>query len=577
MGLRAGMLELAKEYENSFIKGDVEYLKRFVERVSNPEAYQRYLGNLVATKITDLTVTVVELEDQGDKGSISLKLEFEFKNINPHTVYHTLEIINENGKLYVTRLRQNFDLENAEVGITDIVIDPFLNLPTVSTLPQDIFFNQTAFFELIDPESPVEYSKVILKWHRYILKNPIYNTGIIIANMMSPLTQMLAEKVKDPSQNNTVENLNRFTNRYVKHLHQIFTPGQDPWKDSGGYPSSPGLIIEEMFGLYKDLQVVGAFCQGIQFLIAAVLRSTGISSTNIWQLRLSQDDREHDYTIVRTEDAYFLGSNHVLMRVDNSFVNNYNIVGIYNDIYFSYVNGINNMNASLLRKTLKESRKISRQFGYGRSFERVTNYVNYQKGYPSIDIALEDPDRVNKYQNLVFEQSRKDPYSPFTFARYSYQTMYVKKPEAYLIASERSPQTRTYASEFNTVAEVIQWLQDNVQEGSIFNDTSRVMFSEQVIIYRLGRSKDLAVTLASFLKLLKIPCYTLWTQDHGYVIYKENTEWKMFDMTRYKEVSTITENINAIFNTTQCYYPLMGRNEPTDEIKELIDLFNLTA
>ena len=168
---------------------------------------------------------------------------------------------------------------------------------------------------------------------------------------------------------------------------------------------------------------------------------------------------------------------------------------------------------------------------------------------------------------LYHFQDREDIISPifinaehsdiYALTKYSYQSLYVKKPEMYLKASMRTSRPADLAASLGGPDDIFTWMRSNISYGSIFEDSSeRIMTAEQVIVFERGGLKDQAILVFVLLKHKGYEPTIHVTRDNAYVVFEEG----LFEAKTWSQVPALEGEIELVLSL-----------ESSVEITELVE------
>ncbi|MTI49253.1 MAG: hypothetical protein FH761_15580 [Firmicutes bacterium] len=420
-------------------------------------------------------------------------------------------------------------------------------------------------------------------------------SAMILTNMMSENT---IEKAIDIKSNNgdLIKGLSIYNRRNIEHLTRVAerTPEEDPIQEWHSLILSylKFLNYDVMANLQENYgNVIGA-CADISSMNVAMMRLMGVEPEDVVLLTIPEHAitsfsyKGDDYL---SDNAYFLKhKDHniyndtmgMFQDVDYGQLPDYNkVIGICNDAY--YTTGFTMEG----RMTQEAYEGFIERYDFKEKYEADINYFQLEpdkKGFPTdfphVNIEIKKGDKAKDISenivNQVYTLSKDTPESQYTLAKYGYQTLIVKHPEFYVSESAKTQLTKKYSKELSTSKDMINYINENIEGGSIFKEAHRIMDPEEVIVTGKGGPKDKALLLKSFMINNDIPAYILFTDEKSYVVFNENG-WKIFDTTTMDLTKNIEGKLTLIFNEEEVKYPLMDRDDLGDKIQDFLTDLNL--
>lgn len=363
--------------------------------------------------------------------------------------------------------------------------------------------------------------------------------GYMLSFLMDPLCQSIAAEMRagTSSPDEIARNIIKWAPQNLLHAQTLAVfrdqPGKDPWGQVGNWPLYKHVIPAEMLAKSMFTGKLTGKCDSIAVIGVSLFVLNGAELDDAVVLRLSG----HDVGLVNFGGKMYLVNNQKISEVgptEKNWLKSQNFIG-----FFNY------------------SGSFLRNFGAGRTSYSI-NDTFFNSGDHLLDRLLvltdtksmleadkrisfsrvEDPALL--VDAIMGKASNDEAAKTYTLARYAYQSIYVKHPEIYLKASMKAPKTIELAGALKSKAAVFRWIKENVEEGSIFEDSSqRFMTADEVILFRKGNLKDQAILAFSLLKLNGYKPVILITREHAYI----QVDGKTYDASNWSVVEKVTGEV----------------------------------
>ncbi|MFC1764696.1 hypothetical protein ACFL6U_21830 [Planctomycetota bacterium] len=416
---------------------------------------------------------------------------------------------------------------------------------------------EQAYLESAANENDLQEMDVLAtinKWHFELYPaNEKGNIPYMIANLLDPVTYELAEQLKEwiDDEKTTAQKIgqiNQWMQSRLSHTqaHPRFRdlPGNDPWgvmdynpfNGTREVPAYKKLLPSEMKAMSFYTSRVSGKCYTLANLMLSIMRVLGSDLGNLITLQLVYNGgMQHGIGICKYEDQLLLLNNDrasLISGQGNWAGSNYDYFGVYNALFIQALP--DSMDESDFYEKSKEQ-----------SLFEVLE-IDTEAFPEEFDILLLHNDRESLLHAVLANESRSEW---FDLARYSYQSLYVKRPELYLKASLRTSRPKEVINELSAPLrptrkpiepvsipdKIFTWIEENIDKSSIFPDyTHRLMTAEQVVVFRQGTCKDKAVLANILLHHQGIHSTIVMTSSNAYLEFDD----KIFDINNneYTEV-----------------------------------------
>jgi hypothetical protein len=99
----------------------------------------------------------------------------------------------------------------------------------------------------------------------------------------------------------------------------------------------------------------------------------------------------------------------------------------------------------------------------------------------------------SRTRRAVFSMSKEYPVSPYTWAKYAHQTLFVQQPQAYAMWSMKSHECVELADRVDGPDSIVDWMATNLKYESVYTSYDRIMTADQVVKHRSGLVHDKAL------------------------------------------------------------------------------------
>jgi hypothetical protein len=379
---------------------------------------------------------------------------------------------------------------------------------------------RTVAWQCRDPLPGSVYARAIPRNIRFREAYPMLECATILAEMMSLKVVQLAAQVYSPNPLDLLKNL--YYGSKDRIIVQLTRPDRDnTWASK---LTASWFGFDEMDRLRGAAQTVISNCAPVMSVFYAILRLGGIAGHNLYQLRLHNQDI---ILFKKDREMFLLSSDEVIKLTPRTLYHTRNLTKIFNDCF--YWTNLGSTNMGVVRQDMvRNFLGAANIFNFNFQVSPEMPVAKAEEGLPGLN-ALTDLWSLNReIKKKVLYYSHADPLSPFTWAKYAYQTLLVSKPSAYAACSLQSAIVRTELKQWKNREDFFSYLK--LLEGkSIFIENDRIMIADQVIRYRQGDAKSLALLAfcwfrlqedsLSFVLITTSGIYCAWQDAGGLRIY----------------------------------------------------------
>ena len=425
--------------------------------------------------------------------------------------------------------KENESMKNTRKYETLLIILLFVvafNLELISSSSisgQEINLNED-YTQAIENEGDLYETEILYtinKWHYELFPgNRRAVTPFTLACLLDPWAYQLADSVRKEIEGLSVPYgqiaaINGWMRRNLLHTQGsgVFSglPGDDPWgiMNSGSGPTYKKLLPSEMEAMSVYTGNIMGKCYTLANLIVTLMVLLDVDPDNIIVYQIWVGSYQHAIALAGFENELILFDNASATWVDSDMED-----WIQEQRCFGFFNHFTARGRSF---------RIDEEF-FDREETLFELTVEASGVRPTIlndriDLLYQFGDREDLVSNIFLNEERSDM---FALAKYSYQSLYVKRPEMYLEASMRTSGPGYLADSLSSPADIFSWIGSNISHGSIFEDSSeRIMTAEQVIVFQRGGLKDQAVLASILLKHKGYAPTVFVTRDNAYVQFEE--------------------------------------------------------
>lgn len=399
------------------------------------------------------------------------------------------------------------------------------------------------------------FSRAVAKSVRYRNTHPQIDSAAILADMMSLRMARFAFEMKELDVIGMLEMINSYAKKYFK------TKTYDEFKEEGMSEYSPKELsllplysIDETLNESRSKDITEVSCVNLASFYVGLLRLGGVDPFSVFVVI----QPFHYLTVLEHENKYFtVSSNEVYPMTTERLYGDTEVVRIVSPSYYIDKNGEATVSE-------EEYHNIEQIFHKG-----IPIFIlpQYKKGCSKWPNDMNELLRIQNYTSpeayhraiveFVKEKDRTYPNSVYTWALYAYQTLLVTKPQAYLIWSIHSQDAVKFSKEIQSIDMLLDWMKENLDEGSIFEEEERIMTADQVLRNKKGGSKDKGVLFYTIIKLLypaKTGGILLTDRNECYVEIEENGKCSVYDMDICETKELDTTNVLLYFNDKKVRY-----------------------
>lgn len=490
------------------------------------------------------------------------KISLEYSSFRPIVEYYryTIQYVEKIKKCKITwieRLKQPYEAPGIKKH------DDIFLFPVQKKNVKENWWDNKTFLRYAKEESAKDmaaiFARAIPRTIRFREGHPFIECASLLVNMMSEHVARWAFLIYDEDNMQTLANLhNTMSNRMLVRLTR--EDRDNTW--SSKYVV-PWYGIDELVWLRESEEYISGNCPVILGIYYAILKLCGGEKMDIWQLRMDN----HEAIMANIDEkTYFLTSDELKVMDEQLLYYGKNISKIYNDKWIWTTQGMTNMTSIFRDKLMKELEQTQSQFSFSKTVKRQIGENMDENSYkmPTVNEFETSKQLARAMKNYVFQKSVEYPDSPYTWAKYAYQSLYVQKPEAYLIWSMQSQIVEVFTQEVVNIEELENRM-GSYADRSIFEEDDRLMTADQVIQRKTGDNKAKAMLYYVFKQLKEgVNGYVLITDKESYYVEIEEDTLSFISMKDYKHYLGFLGNILLAMNHKRSYFPLIS--DRNDEI-----------
>lgn len=414
------------------------------------------------------------------------------------------------------------------------------------------------------------YARAVTRSIRFREAHPELECASILANIMSYRVNKLSLQLYH---NDPVTCLSRVYNA-LKDLVQVKLVRTDRDNTWSSKFVVPWFGYDELFMMRNEQGIIHGSCSSYMSLLASIMRLGGFATDDVIQLRFGNQDA----VMFSSDDKNFLLTSEALNQLtertiyykdtidkaftDSWYVDSYGRSNLSQEEKEDSIATIRNR-ASIFHFDVKESKKNTAE-----DKNRMSLVI------PDLNSIKDTYELNQKLKIEIFERSKAYPDSIYTWAKYAYQTIWVTKPEAYVVWSMQSNVVKMTFENINTMEELLEYVL-SLKEGSIFMENDRFMTADQVIRHDMADAKARALLLFTWLKLKtnQTACMA-FTDKACYCIWREENIWEIYNTNSRQICSSIEGELLLAFDHTYSYFPLIKHGELDSSKADWVETLN---
>ncbi len=377
----------------------------------------------------------------------------------------------------------------------------------------------------------------------------------LLANLMSGTTAAVAARARDGGGEPA---------RAVHSLIGGISPGY-PEETRSATTSShnwPWLLSDEMAGFARSSgRVYYGTCQSLAELVVSVLRLLGAGPDEAFLAELHL----HNAALYLGEPALMF-SNQALVVCGPRTVHWNRVVAAFWNDEFGWRRDktiLNAGGATAAYKRMEETVPFLRAEGgwpAGLAIDAVGSLGLGRLGCARITdgAPVASPAAMSlAAKAAVFRLAAASPLSHYARARYTLQTLLVRRPEAYLARSQATEPVHRMAGQFPHTDSFLAYVASNIKDGSIFPESHRLMTGDQVLRYGLADDKARALLLAAYFAARRIPAAVAWSEEGWFSLADEGDGIRVYRSKTLQRATRVGGWLLLLFDATGSLYPLL--------------------
>ena len=372
------------------------------------------------------------------------------------------------------------------------------------------------------------YARAIPRSIRYRQTHPVIECASLRANMLSPYIAKLAATYYDKDKRRFAAKIYNAISDSV--MLSIERSDRDNSWASKFQVSWQG--IDELMETNVQNGKLTCSCSSYMSLLHSVLRLGGFECDDILQIRL----KTQDILIVFINETPFLIDTERMVPVTDQVLFHYQKSSvIYTDEWFWTEEGSTNLPAARRKKIQQQIKRIHfLQFSF--CVNDNTNIPNPAAPLRPVAVPFDFIEYHKKVLSQVLQSYSHEPNSVDAWTLYAYQTLFVKKPEAYMNWSIQSKLVRQKAVGLQKMEDIIDLLSE-IEDGSIFVESHRIMTADQVLKTGRGNSVAKALLAAALFNLaMEYTTAVFLTVQKAYCMIYDGNDVRCIEMPTGQEV-----------------------------------------
>lgn len=416
--------------------------------------------------------------------------------------------------------------------------------------------------EASDPLPVTSYAKALPKTVRFREEHPEIECAAVLSNMMSFSVARLVPQVAAPDLLQLLANLYYFSQRTIA-VHMTRPDRDNSWTSK---LNAPWFGFDEIAAQQKGQEPLIGSCPSVMSLYLAILRLGGYGPLDVFQLRL----HNHDVLLIQEQNTVFLlGPDKIVELTPRTLYYTTQVYKVFTDTWFWTRFGKTNVEENIKEQFLRLLTPDASNMRFEYALPRAnTTQISLQSA-PLLDSCWDDPvDLHRTVKKQILHLSRRYPLSPFTWAKYAYQTLYVRKPEVYATWSLKNAIVTEMLQKYERRQDFFQFM-SGLNRSSIFLEDDRLMTADQVLRYRTGDCRAQALLLFTYLKMReRRTAYVLFTRQGAYCACSTGKDWQFWDTVTLEPILRPEGEPVLAFDETSSYSPLLKRGGACEALPE---------
>ncbi|HHV28120.1 MAG TPA: hypothetical protein GXX73_00660 [Clostridium sp.] len=571
------LTHMMQQQSTALINGNVEDFIKWFELDSYNEYYLRRWFNGYAVKFENPSECEYEIEGFREESSnryyVKVTFRLKYKSYDAEDVTFSYVIIRDEEAFKIVSQTYKIhdkpwkddetETKSFSIGSTGIIFR------TESLNQEERYHNELLqskevieiFKNSCDPLSANLYARAVSKSVRFRNTHPEIDCAAFLSDLMTLRVAKLSFLLGDCDFATYAKRINAFSKKNIisKTNEAQHNDGEISIRELSLLPQ---FNIDEVFASRNSEHFMEASCAELTSFYGSILRAGGMKGTNVFIVT----QPFHYLTVFKLDKGYYIiNVNDIMPMTENRLYGDNEVTRIFSPVYFLDSSGQSNMPFEVYEEVSKFFAKGIPLFKIPKMNKQVNTLpcgVEPEFSIKNCNTPIELSMKLKKY---VLKMSKDWPYSPFTWAKYSYQTLLVDKLQAYLISSIKAMECIKAANLYNSIEELFDWIRKNIKPGSIFPENDRLMTADQVLRNRKGNPKDVALLISSLAILMKI-CkgagIAISDRTAYAVLFDGDGEVIIYNAQTLERVSKINETVIFAFDEN-VGYSIYKMNENT--------------
>lgn len=509
--------------------------------------FEGYLQRIIPIATT---VELISMSASSEQINVAVKIRLEYLHYDALEEEHLWTVsfvpkVQEWRIVWLAKAPKPFPKEVAKLRFS---FEP----RSVSTDGGEPWWTQQKYLSLthasLDPLPASTYAKAISRTVRSREEHPEIECAAILSDLMSIYVSDLAAQLTAPDLLQSLANLYRFSRERVS----IRITRSDRGNTWNSKLNAPWFGIDEIIALSSKLEFITGSCPSMMSFYFALLRLGGYGPNDLYQLRL----HNHDVLLAKVgQETYLVRPDDVVLLTPRTLHYSSQVYKIFTDAWYWTRFGATNLEETSQPDFLSSVQNAYSIFQFNVGKTNSNKHILPSDDALNLDAIKESGQAHSLIKKRILESSNRHPHSPFTWAKYAYQTLFVIKPEAYAICSLSNLALYAKTYQFSTLNDVFKLVQGFGLQ-SIFKEDDRLMTADQVLLHERGDPRARALLLfALFGTIGDAPSFVLFTDQAAYTVRKNEKEWIIWDAATLKRVSSPRGNLLMAFDNKESVYP----------------------
>jgi len=408
---------------------------------------------------------------------------------------------------------------------------------------------------------PSLYARGLAKSTRYRSTHPEIDSAVLIANMASTRACRLAFSLGTTDPALYLQRLRDYGQQLmVGKNYEALRQANRSYFPAKELSLQTLYSLDEVFA-FRDRSPdhpVEVNCPEITAFYVSLLRLLGLHPWDSFVLI----QPFHYLSFLQLARGYYILSGHEIIPMSQRrLYGDTEVTRLVSPAFYLDQSGLSNMPTELVHQLQDLLHRCIPIFALPERNKDSDSLPLQAESFASLQTCATPEQLSGMIRQQMFHLSRCYPSSPFTWAKYAYQTLLVAQPQTYLAWSLKAPECKAFAQEQGNFESALGWMQHELSDGSIFEEPDRIMTADQVVRHQRGSARDRAIFLYTIARLLERARGggVVLTNSRSYAVLSDMQGQVIYDCSSLQEVTAIEGKILLAFDEQESFDPLRDR------------------